>query len=132
MKNKLLLTLLLILSSFLTAFSQDKILDFYGKDLTYCTRYLNNVKDFDNTSNTYLFKKDFDGLEVFFIYSNEYKKVTHVLIPYTNKQTHDMLVKFFNKTNKKKYQGTWLIRTDKDNYLVQCIDNKQKKMFLIQ
>lgn len=132
MKNKLILTLLLTLSSFITAFSQDKILDFYSQDLTYCTRYLSNVKDFDNASNTYLFTKTFDGVEVFFLYSILYKRITNIIIPYSNKETHDMLTKFFNKVNSKKYQGTWLIRTDKDDYLVQCIDDKKRKIFIIQ
>lgn len=129
---KLLLTLLITLFSFITAFSQDKILDFYGKDLTYCTRYLTNVKDFDNTSSTYLFKKEFDGLEVFFLYSSKYKRITNIIIPYSNKETYELLVKFFDKINKKKYNGAWLIRTDKDDYLVQCVVDKKRKIFVIQ
>lgn len=126
---KKLITLLLFLFASIQIFAQDKILDYYAKDLSYCEKYLQ--RNFDYRGDGLLYEKTFNNTKIFFLYSTEYKRVISIMIPYTSKEEVKIYEDFFNSINKTKYlKKYWLIRTDKSNLLIQIYNDKNNRMFI--
>lgn len=128
---KKLLPFLFLLFLSIQSFAQDKILDFYAKDLNYCEKYLTRNYDF-KASDSFIYTKEFNGVKIFYLYSLEYKRVTSIMIPYTSKEEAKVYEKGFDIMNKVKYNKTyWLIRSEKDNFLMMVLNDTKNNMFII-
>lgn len=128
---KKLLPFLFLLFLSIQSFAQDKILDFYAKDLNYCEKYLTRNYDY-KSPDSFLYTKDFDGVKIYFVYSIQFKRVLSIMLPYASKEAEKIYIDNFNKMNKVKYNKIyWLIRSDKDNFLMQIYNDKTNHMFII-
>ncbi len=119
--------MLLIIAMFVltnVAYSQEQVLDFFNKDITFLNKHSVKVDDMVIEGVTVFFK-EIDGLKVYFVYDNDRYRVISIMIPYENEQGKKRLLKPL--LSSKESKNCYYMRTDMDKYLVHAyIDEKNK------
>jgi hypothetical protein len=126
MKKLLLICVMLVTTNFV--YSQDQILDFFNKSEGFLDKYaIKNPEQ--GVDGIILYKKNFDGVDVFFMYDIKKKRVITIMIPYSGETDRKALEKSITPISTK-VKNSYYMRTELDGYLVQAYFDKKNKMLI--